>query len=234
MIIGGMIQSKYGNRVSITLGGSLLCLAMLLSYWSVNNFYAFCLTFGLLNGIAVGLIYSAPLTAGCNHSFDLYIAMKWFPKNRGFANGLILLGLCFGSVIFNFVETLVINPHNEKPVLDPTGATQEYFFPAHIVQNMPKIFLIISCCFAILYIIGISLIREPNEEEMKEMNPELNEELISSNEDGMKPSEIVKYYKFWQIWSTMLAISMVNVFLSSFYKVRLNDQYSIVFRSNLH
>ena len=219
MIIGGLIQSKYGNRVSITLGGSLLCLAMLLSYWSVNNFYTFCLTFGLLNGIAVGLIYSAPLTAGFIQIIISYIAMKWFPKNRGFANGLILLGLCFGSVIFNFVETLVINPHNEKPVLDPTGATQEHFFPAHIVQRMPRIFLILFSCFAVLYIIGISLIREPTEEELKELNGESSDALISSEEDGMKPGEIVKYYKFWQIWSTMLVISMVNIFLSSFYKV---------------
>ena len=50
--------------------------------------------------------------------------MKWLPHNRGLANGLVLLGLCMGSVIFNYVETFLINPHNEEQVLDPTGATQ--------------------------------------------------------------------------------------------------------------
>lgn len=161
--------------------------------------------------------------------------MKWFPHNRGFANGLVLFGLCFGSVIFNFVETLIINPHNEKPVIDPTGKTQvntfiysysqDYFFPAHIVQNMPRIFLIITGCFVVLYIVGLSLIQEPTEEDLKEMNSGVNEELVSGEDEGMKPSEIAGYYKFWQIWMTMLFVSMVNVFLSSFYKVLIHQNY---------
>ena len=50
-------------------------------------------------------------------------AMKWFPKNRGLANGLILFGFGFGSLIFNFIQTFIINPKNVKPVLDPTGVS---------------------------------------------------------------------------------------------------------------
>lgn len=50
--------------------------------------------------------------------------MKWLPHNRGLANGLIVLGFGFGSLIFNFVDTYVINPKNIKPILDPTGVTK--------------------------------------------------------------------------------------------------------------
>ena len=46
------------------------------------------------------------------------------PNHRGLANGLIVLGFGLGSLIFNFVETIIINPKNVKPVIDPTGATK--------------------------------------------------------------------------------------------------------------
>lgn len=69
MIVSGILQNRYGNRITILLGGILLCLTMLSTYWAVNNFYTFCVTFGVMNGIACGLIYSAPLSAG---SIKLY------------------------------------------------------------------------------------------------------------------------------------------------------------------
>lgn len=49
--------------------------------------------------------------------------MKWLPHHRGLANGLIVFGFGFGSLIFNFVETFIINPHNIPEVEDPTGVT---------------------------------------------------------------------------------------------------------------
>ena len=49
--------------------------------------------------------------------------MKWLPHNKGLANGLIVFGFGFGSLIFNFVEPFIINPKNQPQVPDPTGAT---------------------------------------------------------------------------------------------------------------
>ena len=53
--------------------------------------------------------------------------MKWLPNHRGLANGFIVLGVGLGSLIFNYVETFVINPKNIKPDIDPTGATNVGF-----------------------------------------------------------------------------------------------------------
>lgn len=52
--------------------------------------------------------------------------MKWLPHHRGLANGLIVFGFGFGSLIFNFVETFIINPHNKPEVIDPTGVTDVF------------------------------------------------------------------------------------------------------------
>lgn len=80
MIVGGMLQRAVGNRAAILIGGSLICLTLFATYWSVNNFYTFCLTFGLILGIGVGLIYSAPLTVGMNCLFCLYSSYEVAPS----------------------------------------------------------------------------------------------------------------------------------------------------------
>lgn len=64
MIIGGSLQQLMGIRWTIVLGCSLLSLSTLAGYWTVNNYVALCVTYGLLFGIGVGIAYSAPMTAG--------------------------------------------------------------------------------------------------------------------------------------------------------------------------
>ena len=64
MIVGGLLQNSIGCKNTIRFGGTVIMLAMLSCYWAVNNFVTFCLLFGLILGIGLGLTYSAPLTAG--------------------------------------------------------------------------------------------------------------------------------------------------------------------------
>lgn len=45
-------------------GCSLLSLSTFFGYWTVNNFYLFCATYGMLFGVGVGVAYSSPMTAG--------------------------------------------------------------------------------------------------------------------------------------------------------------------------
>ncbi len=41
--------------------------------------------------------------------------IKWFPKAKGFANSVILFGFGGGSIIFDQIQTLYINPDNYSP-----------------------------------------------------------------------------------------------------------------------
>ena len=61
---------------------------------------------------------------------------------------------------------------------------------------MPKVFLILGLCYALMQLIGILLITEPNEEEQKQLVSETETSLV-----------------------TLLCASMTNIFVSSFYKV---------------
>ena len=40
---------------------------------------------------------------------------KWFPYSKAFANSVLLIGLGLGTVVFEQVQTLYINPENISP-----------------------------------------------------------------------------------------------------------------------
>ncbi len=46
---------------------------------------------------------------------SLSIGVKWFVESRGKASSFILFGLGSGSIVFNQIETLYINPNNYSP-----------------------------------------------------------------------------------------------------------------------
>lgn len=64
MVLGGSIQQALGLRWAMILGSFLLSASTLCGYWTVNDYVAFCATYGFLFGMGVGVAYSAPLTAG--------------------------------------------------------------------------------------------------------------------------------------------------------------------------
>jgi hypothetical protein len=39
----------------------------------------------------------------------------WFPENPGLVSGLVLGGYGLGTVVFDSISTLIINPNNLKP-----------------------------------------------------------------------------------------------------------------------
>jgi MFS transporter, OFA family, oxalate/formate antiporter len=52
------------------------------------------LTYGLLFGVGVALAYAPPMG----------VAMRWFPRQKGLVNGIIVGGFGLGAFIFNQVE----------------------------------------------------------------------------------------------------------------------------------
>ena len=48
-------------------------------------------------------------------------AWDYFPRNKGAVGGFILLGFGFGSFIFGFVSSMIVNPDNEQARLKVQG-----------------------------------------------------------------------------------------------------------------
>jgi predicted MFS family arabinose efflux permease len=84
----GSLSDRFGTRVVVLAGGSLLGLGMVLSSQASALWHLY-LTFGVMVGLAVGAFY-APLTA---------TATKWFVAQRGLAVALVSAGIGFGVLI---------------------------------------------------------------------------------------------------------------------------------------
>lgn len=91
---------------------------------------------------------------------------------------------------------------------------------------MPRIFIILAVLYCILYFIGTSLIYDPTEQELRELMVEKDKEVLIENDEktkqedhGLGPCQVILHYKFWQIWITLLVNTIVNMFVSTYFKV---------------
>jgi hypothetical protein len=46
---------------------------------------------------------------------------EWIPHKKGFVSGMIVGGFGFGTFIFAYISSAIVNPDNERPVLMPNG-----------------------------------------------------------------------------------------------------------------
>ena len=156
MFLGGWLVNKIGPRVTTLIGGWIMSLGVALSYFTVRvSFWLMLLTYGLLFGIGVGIAYIGPLSS----------AMKWLPKWKGFANGIVVAGFGSGALIFNAVQTFFINPDNYKSVpTDPSNPDEKYYNQADLLDRVPLTFLVLAGTYAVMQLIGSLLITDPPED----------------------------------------------------------------------
>lgn len=100
-LIGGVLNDRKGPRFSIVLGSILFCGGLLLSsfltpampVWSIY------LTYGVVAGLGVGLVYSAALN----------VIQKWYPHRRGFATGISVCAFGLSATVLAPLITMLIN-----------------------------------------------------------------------------------------------------------------------------
>jgi OFA family oxalate/formate antiporter-like MFS transporter len=98
MLIAGKSIKKH-QRAIVILGAVSFMLGLILSSLAVNIF-TLTLSYGVLVGTGVGLIYGVPL----------FVINQTFPDRIGFFSGLVLLGFGFSSVIMApLIEFLLLN-----------------------------------------------------------------------------------------------------------------------------
>lgn len=164
--VGGVISDRWGPRV-VSLIGILL--------WSIGyagcglltqsrNIEVFYLCYGVIAGLGCGMTYIAVLSA----------VIRWFPNNRGFGGGLLVMGFGLGSFCYNAIVK------SWEPFSSLTAATQSYtsalaaavsarvpfdptsyMLPQSSVDNLMYIFLISGGAFALLGVVASLLLATP-------------------------------------------------------------------------
>ncbi len=91
MFFSGRIMEKFGPRKIAIFGSLVVGLGWALSYFAgeSKNIYILILTYGVIAGGGVGIVYGCPIN----------IAGKWFPDKKGLATGLMLAGFGGSALI---------------------------------------------------------------------------------------------------------------------------------------
>ncbi|KAF7489345.1 putative MFS-type transporter YhjX [Sarcoptes scabiei] len=152
MMVGGILENKIGPRLTCFIGSMIFSVSVGLTYFTIDyGFIWVVLTYGFLSSLGVGMAYVAPLAAG----------MKWFTKQKGLVNGVIVAGYGLGSLIFTYVQTSYLNPDNLSPKSDG------YFYDETILERVPKLFILLFAIYITIQLIGCCLIftppKQPNE-----------------------------------------------------------------------
>ena len=99
-LVGGVLNDRKGPRFSIILGAILFCLGLFASSLVTPAFpvWVIYLTYGLVAGMGVGLVYSAALN----------VIQKWYPHRRGFATGISVCAFGLSATVLGpLIDTLI-------------------------------------------------------------------------------------------------------------------------------
>lgn len=97
MFFGGRVMEKLGPRKLGMIGGVIVGLGWLLSSFA-QNIWVLTLTYGVIAGSGVGLVYGCPVAMGA----------KWFPDRKGLAVGLTLAGFGGSALITGKLASVLI------------------------------------------------------------------------------------------------------------------------------
>eukprot|EP00929_Paragymnodinium_shiwhaense_P037992 TRINITY_DN20145_c0_g1_i1.p1 TRINITY_DN20145_c0_g1~~TRINITY_DN20145_c0_g1_i1.p1 ORF type:complete len:443 (+),score=50.55 TRINITY_DN20145_c0_g1_i1:80-1408(+) len=217
MLLGGLLEKRFGARFPATLGSLTLTSMVLISSFTCRSLFLFCCTYGMGFGMGVGLCYSALLKR----------AVDWHPERRGLISGIVVAGFGGGAMIFDEVQARFINPDGHRPSNVDGGA--KYFTSADVdMDRIPECFLLMAACYAVMQLIGVSLLFPPPASRMRELRQQQAEAQRSltpgpgtprSESVEFSPSQIVRKPMFWLLWCTFFSLGMAVVFTASFFKV---------------
>ncbi|MGB5216915.1 MAG: OFA family MFS transporter [Smithella sp.] len=97
MFFGGRLMEKLGPRNVAIIGGIIVGMGWLLSSFATNIWFL-TLTYGVIAGSGVGLVYGCPIAVGA----------KWFPDKKGLAVGLIVAGFGGSALITGKIANALI------------------------------------------------------------------------------------------------------------------------------
>jgi MFS transporter, OFA family, oxalate/formate antiporter len=97
MFFGGRLMEKMGPRKLGIIGGIIVGLGWFLSGYA-TDIWLLTLTYGVIAGSGVGLVYGCPVAMGA----------KWFPDKKGLAVGLMLAGFGGSALITGKVASTLI------------------------------------------------------------------------------------------------------------------------------
>ena len=218
IVFGSLLEKRIGPRLVILFGGILMISGAATSYYTIKySFWLFVFTFGLVNGLGIGVSYVSPIAC----------AMKWLPKWKGLVSGVVVAGIGLSPLIFNAVQTGYINPHNKSPDFSPypSDPDEKYFIQDELLEKVPNFFLVLGICYAVICVISSICIVNPypTPPVVKSNNIEDEETALILNADkknvntpevtSLSPLQMMKTFNFyWLLFMFTIGITITSFF----------------------
>ena len=137
MTLSGHLEELVGVRLTALAGSSIMTLGVYLTSFAIRRSLTLTvLTYGFMFGLGTALAYPPPLG----------VAMRWFPRQKGLVNGVIVGGFGLGAFVFNQIQSTYLNPMNEA--LDNDG----YFTDDKILDRVPSVFLLLGSIYGVIQV----------------------------------------------------------------------------------
>jgi len=177
VLFSGMLLPRKGPQTTASIGAVFFGGGIILASFASSP-VLLGLTYGLIAGLGSGIMYLAPLST----------LVHWFPKNRGLANGICIMGFALSTLVF-------------VPVADALLGTAKAT-PAIIQQT----FLIMGGIYLVIALTGARMIKFP---------PGFKPAAQAETDNDVKPSEAAKSLQFWLIFITIMFGCIPGIFLIS-------------------
>lgn len=129
MFFGGRIMERTGPRLLALGGGLVVGLGWILSSFA-TSIWMLVLTYGVVAGSGVGLVYGCPVAMGA----------RWFPDRKGLAVGLMLAGFGGSALLTGSIASLLIGDIKALPV-------------EQLAVSLRRTFLLFGVAFAALLVL---------------------------------------------------------------------------------
>jgi hypothetical protein len=173
------------------------------------------------------------------------------------AYSAVLFGYGSGSILFDIIQSVYINPENHSPdkSFSPVYPEEKYFSRAHIeiLERVPNAFLYLSVLYFMIQLVGVAIMFEynPNESSHEELASLLNNTNASDasisqrkaeeeNEinslgiryhmlnEGMELKDALQHRTFYLILSIMTLAMVAPRTVITNYKVSFSTEYTFL------
>eukprot|EP01084_Bolivina_argentea_P221352 374927_1 len=219
--LGGQMGTRFGAKPTIIIGCLIQSIfGVLCTYFVCDNYILVYFTYGILFGVGIGIDYPNIFV----------IVMQWYPTRKGFVNGIVLCGFGISALIFDKVQTVLINPNNYQQHPETGFANHE------IIRHFPFIFLYLGSSFFVMQTVGVLLMSQPSRSTASPdpIVSSINEETLplirvdepatneAQEEEGFDVIQVIKDIRFWHLYANFFVDGMIIVVVSTQWKVYSN------------
>jgi MFS transporter, OFA family, oxalate/formate antiporter len=182
----GYLMDKFGTKIFFSLAAILVAVGWG-SIGTHDKTLPMCVSYGIA-GIGASFIYTGGIAA----------ALKWFPKKRGTASGIMACGFGSGAALFGWLITILVANYGYKTAFLYTGVG-----------------------FAVILLLVAQVLRFP--EAAAAAEPAVSDKPKEAESKSYGPVEMFKTGQFYLIYGMFVLMAIGYMFLTPNIKLMAND-----------